>query len=165
MTDAELFLRFYRRCVEIADSRITLVLERGSSRERQLLSTLIVKLLSVINPPQLLRVGTFQRLQLLDLIAGKLPRAGVDIPIRVYVFVKNKTSERGLRFRHVGARVPDDERDLVGSTLGGQRPLARIIGELDEKDHGDEHQGGNEACCRSASSSPIEADLVLFPVP
>jgi hypothetical protein len=49
--------------------------------------------------------------------------------------------------------------------LGIQRLLARIVGELDHEDHGDEHQRCRETrgCC--SASTPVETDLVLFPVP
>jgi hypothetical protein len=47
----------------------------------------------------------------------------------------------------------------------GERPLPGVIGEFHEEDHSDQDQRGNETRGRSTPAPPVEADLVLFPIP
>ena len=67
--------------------------------------------------------------------------------------------------RHVRADVPDDERDLIGVAFRGERALARVVREFDQKNHRNEDQRGDQArdCC--SASTPVEPDFFVVPNP
>ena len=55
------------------------------------------------------------------------------LPLVFDVLVEHEAGERGVGARDVGADVADDERDLVGLALGGQRALAASLANLTAK--------------------------------
>ena len=154
-----------RRRVEIADSGVALLGDRGPRGERELLPALVVELLHEGDALLLIGAVAHQVAQLPDLEAGELPVARVDIAVGVDILVEHEAGQRGFGARDVGADVSNDQRDFVRMALGIERLLARVVGEFDEDDHDDEHQRRGQACSCSSPSPPIEADLVLFPVP
>ena len=56
------------------------------------------------------------------------------------------------------------QRDVIGVALGGERPLARVVGELDQEHHDDQDEGREQARGRGAAATPVEAHLLPVPV-
>ena len=149
-----------RRGIEIADTRIALLRQRRAGREGKLARALVVQRFGVINAAKLLRAFAFEPLELLDLVAGELPVAGVDVAVRIDFLVEHEPREGGLGARDVGADIADDQGDLIGLALGGERLLARVVREFDEEHHADQEQGRNEPRGRSAAAPPVEPDVL-----
>ena len=82
------------------------------------------------------------------------------LPLVADVLVENETGERRLGRRHIGADVADGQRDFVGVPLGRERPLARIVRDLDREHHDHEDQGRNQAQRRSTAATPVEPDVL-----
>ena len=156
---------FGRGLVEIADAGIALLGERGAGGERQLRVALVVEVAKLGDAALLLGTGAHQVAELADLVAGELPVAGVDVAAALDVLVEHEAGERGFGARDVGADVADDQRDFVGMALGGERPLARVVGELDQENHRDQDQRRDQARGRRSAATPVEPDFFVVPIP
>ena len=152
--------------VEIADAGVAFFGEGRLGRERELAAKLGIEPLDLGHAPALRGIVAHLGSEfLIDLVAGELPVAGVDVAAGLHVLVEHEAGERGLGARDVGADVADDKRDFVGVALGAERAFAGIVGELHHDDHGDEDQGREQARGRGAPAAPVEADFLVVPSP
>ena len=136
---------------------------RGARGKRQLAVALLIKLLELGDAALLLGIAAHQLLELLDLVAGQAPVAGIDRAAGLLVLVEHEAGERSLGARHVGADVADDQRDVIAMPLGAERMLARVIGEVDQEHHDDQDEGRKQARSRGSAATPIEAQFLPVP--
>ena len=122
-----------RGLVEIADPGIALLRECGAGGERELAAALVIELLELGDALALLGVAALR--------ARRAGRSGSRRAASRWhrccrwslVLVEDETGEAGFGARDIGADVADDQRDLIGLALGGDRLLARVVGEFDER--------------------------------
>src|SRR5205085_9256061 len=100
--------------------------------------------------------------ELADLVPGQFPVAGVDRP-GLRLFIENEAPKGRFRAGDVGADVANDECDVVGMTLGIEGPLAIVVGELYQENHGEQDESRSETRGRGPATAPIEAHFVPVP--
>ena len=110
----------------------------------------------------LLGIAAHQFGELADLEAGEVPVGGVDRS-GLLVLVENEAGERRFGAGDVGADVANDQSDVIGMALGGQRAFAGVVGERHQEHHSNQDQGGEQAGDRGPAAPPVEPDCLPVP--
>src|SRR5205085_4154798 len=121
-----------------------------------------VKPLRFRDPAKLGRVAPLHRLQLLDLVAGELPGAGIDVAAALLVLVECETSKGGIGLGDVCADIADNQRNLVRLPFGIECLFPGVVREFYEEYHDDQNEGRNKARRRSTATPPVEPDVLPF---
>ena len=121
---------------------------------------LYIEIFRLGDPLLLLRISALQRLHLLDLVPGIAPGVGINVSALLLVLIEHEAGEGRFGAGYVGVRIPDDERNLVGVAFVRQCFLAGVVGEFDQKNHGNKDEGRNQARGSRTATPPVKPDVL-----